>query len=110
MTALNSLPAAPLTVTGQRSVDGAGRDEVTIRLTNPTPRIAFFARAELTATRGGDEILPITYDDNYVTVFPGETVEVKSVLSSPLVSANWVRVTPYDAAAVEVPVTPIQPR
>lgn len=110
MTALNSLPAAPLTVTAQRSVDGAGRDEVTIRLINPTTRIAFFARAELTATRGGDEILPITYDDNYVTVFPGESVEVRGVVPSPLVTANWVRVTPYDAAAVEVPVTPIEPR
>ena len=28
-------------------------------------------RAEITPDRNGDEILPIEYDDNYVTVFPG---------------------------------------
>ena len=30
--------------------------------------------------RDGDEILPIEYSDNYVTVFPGETVEVHGVI------------------------------
>ena len=42
-----------------------------------------------------DEILPIEYNDNYVTVFPGETVELAGQAWSG-VSANWVRVTGYN--------------
>jgi exo-1,4-beta-D-glucosaminidase len=45
---------------------------VTITLTNPANRVAFFVRAEVTQGADGNEILPITYDDNYITVFPHE--------------------------------------
>ena len=45
--------------------------EVTLR--NDTDSVAFFVRASLSLEPGGLEILPITYSDNYVTLFPGET-------------------------------------
>ena len=51
-----------------------------IRLHNPSKQVAFFERAEIMSTRDGDEILPIEYSDNYVTVFPGETVELQGVV------------------------------
>ena len=104
MTPLNKMARVPLGVTARRSVNGAGQNSVVIGLPNPTTKVAFFQRAEVTATRDGDEILPIEYSDNYVTVFPGETVEVEAVVPSPLVSANWVRVSGYNSAPVEVPV------
>ena len=47
-----------------------GEKQATIRLTNPANRVAFFVRAEVTHGADGNEILPITYDDNYITVFP----------------------------------------
>jgi exo-1,4-beta-D-glucosaminidase len=56
----------------------------------------------LLSTPDGDEILPITYDDNYVTVFPGETVDILGV--TPGQSANWVRVSGYNTNPVVVPV------
>lgn len=105
MTALNQMPRATLEVSARHAADGTGRDGVVIRLTNPTPRIAFFARAEVTAERDGDEILPITYDDNYVTVYPGESVDVRAVPSGDPSAARWARVTPYGAPPIEVPVT-----
>lgn len=46
-----------------------------IVLRNPSNHIAFFVRTEL-HDNDGMEILPITYSDNYVTVYPGETVEI----------------------------------
>jgi exo-1,4-beta-D-glucosaminidase len=104
MTPLNQMARVPLNVTARRSVNGAGQNSVVIALANPTTKVAFFQRAEVTATRDGDEILPIEYSDNYVTVFPGETVEVQAVVPSPLVSADWVRVSGYNSAPVEVPV------
>ena len=42
-------------------------------MANPADRVAFFVRAEVTRGADGNEILPITYDDNYITVFPHET-------------------------------------
>jgi exo-1,4-beta-D-glucosaminidase len=104
MTPLNSMPKAPLEVSAQHSTDGDGR-AVTIRLRNPGRQIAFFERAEVTSGQDGDEILPIEYDDNYVTVFPGETVELRASTLNRSVSANWVRVTGYNTLPVVVPVS-----
>ena len=60
--------------------------------------MGFFERAELTSTPDGDEILPVEYNDNYVTVFPGETVELHGQPWTG-VTANWVRVTGYNTPA-----------
>lgn len=104
MTALNYMPKVPLTVTA--SGGDSGRP-VTIRLHNPSKKIAFFERAELLSAPDSDEILPIEYDDNYVTVFPGETVEIKGRvpdLGTNRPRASWVRVTGYNSPPVVVPV------
>ena len=55
-------------------------------------------------TPDGDEILPITYDDNYVTVFPGETVEVRGRVPAGSPNPGWVRVTGYGGRPVTVAV------
>ena len=72
MSALNTMPRSDLDVSAQVS-DSNGEKQVTITLTNPGNRVAFFVRAEVTQGADGNEILPITYDDNYITVFPHET-------------------------------------
>jgi exo-1,4-beta-D-glucosaminidase len=102
MTALNTMPKVPLDVTATGGGD-AGRD-VTIRLHNPTSRIAFFERAELLTGPLADEILPIEYDDNYVTVFPGETVAIKGRVPASGPAPAWVRVTGYNSTPVVVQV------
>lgn len=103
MTALNSMNGATLDVTARR--DG---DTVDIALRNPGDDIAFFERAELLSTEDGEEILPIEYDDNYVTVFPGETTHIRGRIPGLGASAGpepgWVRVTGYDGTPVVVPV------
>ncbi len=100
MTALNYLPRVPLEIAA-RSTD----QSVSIRLHNPTPNVAFFERAEVLSSRDGDEILPIEYDDNYVTVFPGETVEIRASIPERDSSANWVRVTGQNTAPITVAVS-----
>ena len=100
MTPLNSLPRVPLEVSARRAADA-----VDIRLRNPGRQIAFFERAEVTSTRDGDEILPIEYDDNYVTVFPGETVDLRASIPAGSPSADWVRVAGYNTPPVVVPVS-----
>ena len=39
---------------------------------NPGKSIAFFLRLQVTG-RGGEEALPVLWEDNYVSVLPGET-------------------------------------
>jgi exo-1,4-beta-D-glucosaminidase len=51
---------------------------VTVTLTNRSKAPAFFLSAEVIGGSGGDEILPILWDDNYVTVFAGETKELQA--------------------------------
>ncbi len=98
MTALNTIATPRLEITASRGASGAG--EVYVRLRNPTSEIAFFQRAELLTAPDGDEILPINYDDNYVTVFPGETVEVRGRVPAGGPTPGWVRVTGYGGEPV----------
>ena len=107
MTALNWMPRPALDIAASRAAgDGNGADGtgVDITLRNRTSGVAFFQRAELLAAPDGDEILPIEYDDNYVTVFPGETVTIHGRVPSGGPAPGWVRVTGYGGAPVVVTV------
>ncbi len=104
MTPLNYMAPVPLDVTARQTFDD-GNSGVVIRLHNPTQHVAFFERAEIMSAPGGEEILPIEYSDNYVTVFPGETVEVHGVKPTAGQTANWVRVSGYNTPPVVVPIS-----
>ena len=102
MTALNSMAR----VTPEVSASRAETDDhaVTITVHNPSARIAFFQRAEMIDGGGppetAEEILPITYDDNYVTVFPGETIQIHGRVPPNGPVPRWVRVTGYNGTPV----------
>ena len=72
LTALNHMAPVQVKVGGSLASDGNERT-VTTTLTNNSNHIAFFVRVEVTAGQGGDEVLPITYDDNYITLFPHDS-------------------------------------
>lgn len=102
MTPLNTMPQVPLELSAEHS-SSAGENRVTIRLHNPSEHIAFFERAEITSAKDGDELLPIEYNDNYVTVFPGETVVIRGVLPQ-IAKAAWVRLDGYDTPRTVIPI------
>ena len=68
--ALNGLPAVTVAASGVVST-AEGMEAASVTLKNDSSHVAFFVRAEVTS--GGEEILPISYDDNYITLFPHET-------------------------------------
>ncbi|HTY26676.1 MAG TPA: glycoside hydrolase, partial [Mycobacterium sp.] len=104
MTALNYLAKVPLDISAHAERAGTDGQQVTVTLHNPTPKVAFFERAELLSGPLADEILPIEYDDNYVTVFPGETVEIQGRVPAGGPAANWGRVTGYNSTPTVVEV------
>ena len=70
-TALRSMPNAAVDVTAHfGSSSGSGQARVTLK--NPGRSIAFFMRMQITG-RGDEEALPVLWEDNYVTLLPGET-------------------------------------
>ncbi|HET7213483.1 MAG TPA: hypothetical protein VFL79_07845 [Terriglobia bacterium] len=71
-TALNTMPKATVAISGVLTRMG-GQSKAALTLRNDSSHIAFFMRAEVAKGSRGDEVLPITYDDNYITLFPGES-------------------------------------
>jgi hypothetical protein len=71
LTALNQLPTVTLETKAERKDEG-GRRLVTVSLHNPTASIALMTHLQL-RRRSGERVLPVYYDDNYVSLAPNET-------------------------------------
>ena len=74
LTGLNSLASnSSVTASASRTVS-SGQETVTITLSNASAtNIAFFVRPEVTAGNGGNEVVPVSYTDNDVSLWPGES-------------------------------------
>jgi len=102
MTALNTMPPVTIEIEAQQKKIGPD-SHVTIRLHNPSEHIAFFERVTLSTERDSNEILPIEYSDNYITIYPGETVEIHGTIwrgGKP----RWVKLEGYNTPVISVPV------
>ncbi len=103
-TALNTMPSVSLKVTGvvHRS---KSRSRFFVRLQNSSKYIAFFERVSVTKGKRGNEVLPILYSDNYVTVFPGETVQITGSFSDMDIGKKqpWLYVHGYNTSASVTP-------
>jgi len=100
MTALNTMPPVAVGMAATQTKIGE-ESHVTIRLHNPTGHIAFFERAAISTERDGNEILPIQYNDNYITVFPGETAEIHGIVPAGA-KPRWVNLEGYNTSAISV--------
>jgi exo-1,4-beta-D-glucosaminidase len=96
------MPAVKLEIKAQQKKIGE-ESHVAIRIHNPSAHIGFFERVTVSETKGGNEILPIEYTDNYVTVFPGETVEIHGTIRKNI-AAKSVRVEGYNTPVISVPI------
>jgi len=69
---LASLPHVELQV--QSNFEQAGPEsKVRVSLSNPSDAVAFFVEARLVKKRSGESVLPVYWEDNYVTLLPGES-------------------------------------
>lgn len=75
-TLLNTLP--PATLESTSSVETKGDEQVmTVALKNPGTSLAFLVQLAVTAGKGGHEIGPSFWEDNYFSMLPGEERTVK---------------------------------
>lgn len=74
-TELSQLPKVKLNVTEHSQREG--ENEAThVTLENPSKSLAFFVRLKVDKGKGGEEILPVLWQDNYVSLLPGEKREI----------------------------------
>jgi len=89
-TALKKLPTAKLNVSSHSGQEG-GNNVTHVTLSNPGKSLAFFVRLKLAKGKGGQEVLPVIYQDNYFSLLPGEKRDVSiSYRSSDLGGARPV--------------------
>jgi exo-1,4-beta-D-glucosaminidase len=80
-TALSQLPKVKLKVTDRN--ERKGEEEITrVTLENPSKSLAFFIRLKVNKGAKGDEILPVVWEDNYISLAPGEKREVSATYRS----------------------------
>lgn len=91
LTGLAQLPRAAIGATLSRLPPPRGRDEraseparehLTVTLRNPSPALAFFLRLQLMTGDLTREILPVLWDDNFVSLLPGEELTLRAGLAA----------------------------
>ncbi len=70
-TALAQLPKVHLNISTKSTREGE-QSTTHVVVKNPSRSVAFFIRLKLTKGNGGDEILPVVWEDNYISLLPGE--------------------------------------
>ena len=74
-TSLAQMPKVKLSVKSRSETQG--EDAVTrVTVENPSKTVAFFVRLKLDKGKGGEEILPVVWQDNYISLLPGEKRDV----------------------------------
>jgi exo-1,4-beta-D-glucosaminidase len=82
LTGLQSLPSEPVGIAAATQAGQGGKVVTSVTITNPSANsaVAFFLRADVrrgspdgTAQSGDNQVLPITWSDNDVTLWPGES-------------------------------------
>jgi exo-1,4-beta-D-glucosaminidase len=74
-TALSQLPKVKLKIA--ENTERQGEESIThVTLENPGKSLAFFIRLKINKGAHGDEVLPVIWEDNYISLLPGEKREV----------------------------------
>jgi exo-1,4-beta-D-glucosaminidase len=75
LTGLNTLPPTNLDVTSASEAIG-GKAGVRVTVGNPTANLAFMVHLRITRGKGGEDLTPILWSDNYFSLLPAEQKEV----------------------------------
>jgi exo-1,4-beta-D-glucosaminidase len=85
--ALNTLPKVRVKYAA-RTVHAEGKARTDVTLENHGKTIAFFVRLKLLRNYGGQEVLPILWNDNYLWLMPGEKRQITATYEEGDVGAS----------------------
>ncbi len=93
-TSLAQLPKVKLNVSSRSEMHGI-ESFTRVTIENPGRTVAFFVRMKVDKGKGGEEILPVVWEDNYISLLPGEKREITAAYrasnlgdSKPVVEVN----------------------
>jgi len=75
LTGLNSLPQAKVEVSAAKESQ-SGKQGLRVTVRNQGKSIAFMVHLRITKGKGGEDVTPIFWTDNYFSLLPGETKDV----------------------------------
>jgi exo-1,4-beta-D-glucosaminidase len=78
LTGLNSLPPAKIVVDKQSLGKTSGNNWMTMTIENKGQGIAFMVHPRVTRGKGGEDVTPIFWSDNYFSLLPGEKRSVRA--------------------------------
>jgi exo-1,4-beta-D-glucosaminidase len=103
MTPLLKLPKVKVAATGNSKASSDGY-VVHVRLKNPSDALAFQVKLALAGGKRGEEVLPVLWEDNYVSMMPGEEREIearlpgKSTIEMPKLKVSGWNIEPQSIA------------
>ena len=77
LTGLNSLPPAKMVVSKQSLGKSRGENWMTLTIENNGAGIAFMVHPRVTRGKGGEDVTPVFWSDNYFSLLPGEKRSLK---------------------------------
>jgi exo-1,4-beta-D-glucosaminidase len=95
LTALQQLPSEPVQVAAATQSAGGGQVTTSVTITNPSSNkaVAFFLRADVrrgsaggSPASGDNQVLPITWTDNDITLWPGQSQTLTATYRGSLLS------------------------
>jgi len=98
-TPLNHMPGARVSMHAESASVGQ-QTTATISVSNNSNSVAFFLRVEVTRGEDGEAVLPILYEDNYVTLLPKESRTIKAHFSNAALDGRLpaIRIEGYNVA------------
>lgn len=64
---------------------------VVVHLRNPSDKIAFFIELAVQDADSGETLLPVFWEDNYISLLPGEEREISATLSSAITTGRQLQ-------------------
>jgi len=105
LTPLQSLPTATSEIKATMRHEGA-ENIISITLTVPpsSKAVALFQHVSIKRSAGGEQMLPILWSDNDVTLWPGESLTLTARFATPGAAMPVVEVSGWNVPTISVPV------
>ena len=106
MTQLEKLPPVKLVVSG-RAVRRGGEEVARVTLSNRNSSLAFFVHLRIKQGLSDRDVLPVVWQDNYVSLLPGERREVTATYRVKDLgnAAAFLAVEGWNTLPLEIPLT-----